>query len=286
MRIRAPCAPCHRRDEAVAAPGDRLDAASARVISIENRAKRRNLNEEIGLLDRHLGPDGGHDFFLRNDVAPPFDQQGEEIEHRGYDKIRKRDFIYYNTVIKPALVGLTGPWISRGLEFNWPHHHRPTTFAPVDETLRENPYGSKTVWVGEREPMHRLQAMTGFTLYADRTVLEIECTIFKGADTPRSFLWWANPAVKGGDDHQSHFPPDVTAVFDHGKRDVSSFPIAMKILQGRLLRRGGHLALPEHSCPTSYMVCCASSRRPSLTPIGCSASISQTMLGIGTRRGN
>jgi len=146
--------------------------------------------------------------------------------HRAYDKIWKRDFIYYNSVIKPALVGLIGPWISGGLEFNWPQHHRPTTFAPVDDTVRENPDGSKTVWVGEREPMHGLQAMTGFTLYADRAVLEIQCTIFNGNDTPRSFLWWANPAVKGGDDHQSIFPPDVTAVFDHGKRDVSSFPIA------------------------------------------------------------
>ena len=31
---------------------------------------------------------------------------------RAYDKIKKRDFVYYNQVIKPALVGLAGPWIS------------------------------------------------------------------------------------------------------------------------------------------------------------------------------
>ena len=36
-----------------------------------------------------------------------------------YDKMNKRHFIYYNQVIKPALVGLTGPWISGGIEFNW-----------------------------------------------------------------------------------------------------------------------------------------------------------------------
>ena len=97
---------------------------------------------------------------------------------------------------------------------------------PVDEMVRENDDGSKTVWVGEKEPMHGLQAMTGFTLHPDRALLEIACKIFNGNDTPRHFLWWANPAVKGGDGHQSVFPPDVTAVFDHGKRDVSSFPIA------------------------------------------------------------
>lgn len=28
------------------------------------------------------------------------------------------------------------------------------------------------------------------------------------------------------DHYHSVFPPDVNAVFDHGKRDVSSFPIA------------------------------------------------------------
>ncbi len=35
------------------------------------------------------------------------------------------DFFYRQNVIKPALVGLLGPWISGGVEFNWPQHHRP-----------------------------------------------------------------------------------------------------------------------------------------------------------------
>ena len=28
---------------------------------------------------------------------------------RAYDKVKKRDFVYYNQVIKPALVGIAGP---------------------------------------------------------------------------------------------------------------------------------------------------------------------------------
>ena len=43
---------------------------------------------------------------------------------------------------------------------------------------------------------------------------------------PPTFLWWANPAVAVHDYYQSVFPADVNAVFDHGKRAVSSFPIA------------------------------------------------------------
>src|SRR5699024_4349175 len=74
--------------------------------------------------------------------------------------------------------------------------------------------------------MHGLQVMTGFTLRPDRAALEIASRVYNGNATPRHFLWWANPAVKGGEGHQSVFPPDVTAVFDHGKRAVSAFPIA------------------------------------------------------------
>ena len=51
---------------------------------------------------------------------------------RALDKTNNYDFVYYNHVIKPALVGLAGPWISGGIEFNWPQHHRPSTYAPVD----------------------------------------------------------------------------------------------------------------------------------------------------------
>lgn len=146
--------------------------------------------------------------------------------HRAYDKVKERDFVYYNEVVKPALVGLLGPWISGGIEFNWPQHHRPTTFMPVDFTIQSADTGAQTVWMGEAEPMRGLQVMTGFTLYPDRALIEITGKVFNPNATPRHFLWWANPAVKGGDDHQSVFPPDVTAVFDHGKRDVSAFPIA------------------------------------------------------------
>lgn len=81
-----------------------------------------------------------------------------------YDKIRERHFIYYNHVIKPALVGLAGPWISGGIEFNWPQHHRPSTYMPVDTTIEENADGSVTVWVNEMERMFHQKGMAGFTL--------------------------------------------------------------------------------------------------------------------------
>jgi tetratricopeptide (TPR) repeat protein len=143
-----------------------------------------------------------------------------------YDKIKQRHFVYYNQVIKPALVGLTGPWISGGIEFNWPQHHRPSTFEPLDHKIEENADGSKTIWVNEVEKMFHTKGMAGFTLYPDKAFIEIKAKLYNGSDLPQTFLWWANPAVKVNDDYQSVFPPDVNAVFDHGKRDVSTFPVA------------------------------------------------------------
>lgn len=143
-----------------------------------------------------------------------------------YDKIKQRHFIYYNQVIKPALVGLTGPWISGGIEFNWPQHHRPSTFLPVDHTIEHNADGSVTVWVNENEKMFHQKGMAGFTLHPGKAFLEIKGKLYNPTPVPQTFLWWANPAVAVNDFYQSVFPPDVHAVFDHGKRDVSTFPIA------------------------------------------------------------
>lgn len=133
-----------------------------------------------------------------------------------YDKIKKRHFIYYNHVIKPALVGLTGPWISGGIEFNWPQHHRPSTFLPIDYTIERCADGSAIVWVSERERMFHQKGMAGFTLRPGRAVLEIQGKLYNPTPVPQTFLWWANPAVAVNDAYQSVFPADVNAVFDHG----------------------------------------------------------------------
>ena len=143
-----------------------------------------------------------------------------------YDKIKQRHFVYYNHVIKPALVGLAGPWISGGIEFNWPQHHRPSTYMPVDCDIVENEDGSVTVWVNEMERMFHQKGMAGFTLRPGCAYLEIQGRVSNRTSLPQTFLWWANPAVEVNDAYQSVFPPDVNAVFDHGKRAVSSFPIA------------------------------------------------------------
>lgn len=171
-----------------------------------------------------------------------------------YDKIRERHFVYYNNVIKPALVGLAGPWISGGIEFNWPQHHRPSTYLPVDSTIEEHEDGSVTVWINEQERMFHQKGMAGFTLRPGCAYLEIEGHLYNRTPLPQTFLWWANPAVHVNDEYRSIFPPDINAVFDHGKRAVSSFPIATGTYYKMDYSAGVDIANYKNiKVPTSYM---------------------------------
>lgn len=171
-----------------------------------------------------------------------------------YDKTNKRHFVYYNQVIKPALVGLAGPWISGGIEFNWPQHHRPSTYLPTDYSIEEHPDGSKTIWCNEVERMFRTKGMQGFTLYPGKAYIEINVKAYNRTAFPQTFLWWANPAVVVHEHYHSVFPPDVHAVFDHGKRDVSNFPIATGTYYKQDYSAGVDISKYKNiPVPTSYM---------------------------------
>lgn len=188
--------------------------------------------------------------FLRIMILP---ELGGRVQ-MAFDKTKNRHFVYYNEVIKPALVGLTGPWLSGGIEFNWPQHHRPSTYEQVDFMIEENTDGSKTVWCNEIERMFRTRGMAGFTIYPDKAYMEIKVKLYNRTSQPQTFLWWANPAVAVNGHYQSVFPPDVHAVFDHGKRDVSKFPVAtgtyykMDYSSGVDISRYNNIPVP-----TSYM---------------------------------
>lgn len=145
--------------------------------------------------------------------------------YTAYDKTNDYDFVYHNRVIKPALVGLLGPWISGGIEFNWPQHHRPTTFMPVNYKVVSDEKGV-SVFVGEIEGMFELKHTTEIRLPSDAAYIQISTSVENRSALPQTFLWWANPAYRVNDDTKTIMPMDVAAVMDHGKRAVSSFPIA------------------------------------------------------------
>ena len=176
--------------------------------------------------------------FLRVMVLPEI---GGRI-HVGLDKSNGYDFFYRQNVIKPALVGLGGPWISGGVEFNWPQHHRPATFMPVKAQIEEHSDGARTVWCSDHEPMNRLKSAHGICLHPDRAYIELKVRLYNRTPFPQTFLWWANVGVHVHELYQSFFPPDVQYVADHAKRAVSRFPLCEEryygVQYGARARRG------------------------------------------------
>jgi tetratricopeptide (TPR) repeat protein len=144
----------------------------------------------------------------------------------GVDKTNGYDFLYRQHVIKPALIGLIGAWISGGIEWNIPHHHRATTFIPVQYRIEENADGSKTVWVGELEVRHRMRWAVGYTLRPGTSVLEASLRIVNRTPVANSVLCFANVAVHVNDDYQVIFPPGTQHVTYHSKREFTTWPIA------------------------------------------------------------
>ena len=169
------------------------------------------------------------------------------------------DFFYRQDVIKPALVGLAGPWISGGVEFNWPQHHRPGTFLPADAWIEEEADGARTLWMSEHDPMFRLKGMHGLRLRPGSALIELRVRLYNRTPITRTFLWWANVAARVHDAYQSFFPPDVTYVADHAVRAMSSFPVAENVYYGiDYAARPGANDLTWYKnipVPTSYMVC-------------------------------
>ena len=156
-------------------------------------------------------------------------------------------------MIKPALIGMLGAWISGGVEWNVPHHHRASSFMPVDWTTEERADGSKTVWVGEIERRHGLKWRVGMTLHPDRSYLELTVHLVNRSPVAHSFLFWINPAVHANAQYQVIFPPSTEWTVQHGKPEFASWPIARQIYGGVDYTRGVDISWwKNHPSPVSF----------------------------------
>ncbi len=172
--------------------------------------------------------------------------------HRMIDKTNGYDVIYYQPVIKPALVALAGPWISGGIEFNWPQHHRPSTFMPTEVSIEHHADGSGTVWLGEHDPMTRMKGMHGVCLHPGRSVLELKARAYNRTDDVQTFLWWANVATEVHEQYQSFFPQDASCVADHAKRAMSMFPLCADQYYGVDYASRAKRGVADSETPSNY----------------------------------
>ena len=133
-------------------------------------------------------------------------------------------FFYTQTGIKPALIGMLGAWLSGGVEWDIPDHHRASSYMLVDWTTEEHPDGSRTVWVGESELRHRLKWSVGITVYPNSSRVEASVKVINPTPMVQSMLYWANVSVHCDEQYQVVFPPDVKFGTDHSKVYFTDWP--------------------------------------------------------------
>ncbi|MGO4516568.1 DUF5107 domain-containing protein [Terriglobus sp. 2YAB30_2] len=173
--------------------------------------------------------------------------------HVGLDKRTGYDFFYRQNVIKPALVGLAGPWISGGVEFNWPQHHRPATFMPLEVSVERAPDDSITVWCSDHDPMSHLKGMHGICLRTGSAVVEVKVRLYNRTQDTQTFLWWANVATRVHEKYQSFFPEDVRFVADHAKRAVTEYPRSQGTYYGVDYKQRALEGVPLEEMPPCFV---------------------------------
>jgi tetratricopeptide (TPR) repeat protein len=156
----------------------------------------------------------------------------------GTDKTNGYNFIYKNGVVKPSNIGMLGAWVSGGIEWCVIHHHRASTMLPVDYDLKENGDGSKTIWIGETEPRHRMRWTIGITAYPGKSYYSAEVKIHNPTPYTNTFLYWANVAAHTNKDYQVIFPPSVEVATYHAKNSFTNWPISTEMYNGEDFTRG------------------------------------------------
>ncbi len=143
--------------------------------------------------------------------------------HGAEDKTNRYVWLYWQRTIKPGLISMTGAWISGGIEWNFPHGHRPSGFMPVDHRIVKHPDGSATVWVGETEPVYRMRWLVGVTLFPGRSHMRCDYIFINPTNYKQPFQFWATAATHANEWAQAQYPGDM--VTGHGKHEFWNWPI-------------------------------------------------------------
>ena len=165
----------------------------------------------------------------------------------GTDKTNGYNFIYKNNVVRPSNIGMTGAWVSGGIEWCVLHHHRASTFLPVDYELKENKDGSKTIFIGETEPRHGMRWTIGITVFPGKSYFQAEIKILNPTPYTNTFLYWANVAAHTNENYQVIFPPSVQYATYHAKNAFIHWPVAGEAYRGQEFTKGNDMSWWKNS---------------------------------------
>ena len=160
--------------------------------------------------------------YIRVKVLPAF---GGRL-FSAIDKTNGHELFHTNSVIKPDLIGTLGAWVSGGIEWCFPHHHRTSTMMKSDYRMIENADGSATVWIGETEKTMDMRGVIGMTLHPGKSYIEVDYRINNTNTLTKTFLFWANVAITANDDFRTFWPPSQEIGVFHNNNSFIQWPLS------------------------------------------------------------
>ena len=172
-------------------------------------------------------PQTYHAIFLENEYLkltyiPDF---GDRI-FSVYDKLRSREMLYRNDVIKPAPYNPRDSWPQSGMELTGPHDLHTLT-------LHSEPYwankivrhedGSIALALGEIDPVYGMQVNLTVTLHPGISALEISVFCYNTQDGRKPQMFWINTAINATPKTRFIYPMSRTV--GHTTAEVADWPL-------------------------------------------------------------
>ena len=143
-----------------------------------------------------------------------------------YDKLRQREVLYRNDVVKPAGYNPRNSWPQSGLELTGPHDLHMLTLhgEPYwSNQIVRNADQSVTLALGETDPVYGMEVQLAATLHPGIAALElsIQCYNAQAARMPQ--MLWINTAINATPKTRFIYPMSRTV--GHTTADIADWPL-------------------------------------------------------------
>ncbi|MGJ5813972.1 DUF5107 domain-containing protein [Paludibaculum fermentans] len=143
-----------------------------------------------------------------------------------YDKLRGREVLYRNDVIKPASYNPRNSWPQSGLELTGPHDlHMLTLHSEPywSHLVVRNADGSVTLALGETDPIYGMEVQLSATLHPGVAALELGIRCYNGRSSRMPQMLWINTAIRATPKTRFLYPMSRTV--GHTTADIADWPL-------------------------------------------------------------
>ncbi len=143
-----------------------------------------------------------------------------------YDKLRGREMLYRNDVVKPAPYNPRDSWPQSGMELTGPHDLHTLT-------LHSEPYwankivrhedGSISLVLGELDPVYGMKVNLTATLHPGIAALQISVFCYNTQDSRKPQMFWINTAINATPKTRFIYPMSRTV--GHTTAEIADWPL-------------------------------------------------------------